>query len=53
MGFFSSGYKYGQRVDAVWNDIELDPIYEAKCVGHLVPGDLLWIVGHREKTTCK
>lgn len=28
--------------------IELDPIYEAKCLPHLQPGDLLWLVGHRQ-----
>lgn len=29
------------------NDINLDPYYEAKCVEHLLPGDLFWIVGIR------
>lgn len=27
--------------------VALDPIYEAKCIGHLAHGDLLWIVGVR------
>jgi 1-aminocyclopropane-1-carboxylate deaminase/D-cysteine desulfhydrase-like pyridoxal-dependent ACC family enzyme len=27
--------------------IELDPVYEAKCVAWLLPGDLFWIVGKR------
>ena len=27
--------------------VELDPIYEAKCVPFMQPGDLLWVVGHR------
>jgi hypothetical protein len=27
--------------------VELDPLYEAKCLPHLQPGDLLWIVGRR------
>lgn len=31
--------------------IDLDPIYEAKCVPFLEQGDLLWIVGHRKHTT--
>jgi DNA modification methylase len=33
--------------------LELDPIYEAKCLPYLRPGDLLWVVGIRqtEKTT--
>lgn len=29
-------------------DIELDPIYEAKCLPFLKPGDLLWVVAHRK-----
>ncbi len=28
--------------------IQLDPIYEAKCVDYLEPGDLFWIVGIRQ-----
>lgn len=28
--------------------VELDPIYEAKCLPFLKPGDLLWVVGHRK-----
>ena len=28
-------------------DLELDPIYEAKCIEYLRPGDLLWTVGVR------
>jgi hypothetical protein len=28
--------------------LELDPIYEAKCLPHLRAGDLLWVVGRRE-----
>lgn len=28
-------------------DLELDPIYEAKALPHLRPGDLFWIVGRR------
>ncbi len=27
--------------------LELDPIYEAKCLPYLLPGDLLWVVGCR------
>ena len=30
-----------------WNGIALDPIYEAKCVPFLEPGDLMWVVGVR------
>lgn len=28
--------------------VELDPIYEAKCIPFMQPGDLLWVVGHRK-----
>ena len=28
-------------------DLELDKIYEAKCLPYLKDGDLLWIVGKR------
>ena len=28
--------------------VRLDPIYEAKCIPFLAPGDLLWVVGIRE-----
>jgi 1-aminocyclopropane-1-carboxylate deaminase/D-cysteine desulfhydrase-like pyridoxal-dependent ACC family enzyme len=31
------------------NNIELDPVYEAKCLPYLTEGDLLWIVGKRSK----
>jgi 1-aminocyclopropane-1-carboxylate deaminase/D-cysteine desulfhydrase-like pyridoxal-dependent ACC family enzyme/DNA modification methylase len=30
------------------DDIELDPVYEAKCLPFLQPGDLFWIVGVRQ-----
>jgi hypothetical protein len=29
-------------------DLDLDPVYEAKCLPYLQPGDLLWVVGRRE-----
>jgi 1-aminocyclopropane-1-carboxylate deaminase/D-cysteine desulfhydrase-like pyridoxal-dependent ACC family enzyme len=29
-------------------DVELDPIFEAKCLPFLEPGDLFWVVGIRE-----
>ena len=29
-------------------ELELDPVYEAKCLPFLRPGDLLWVVGRRE-----
>ena len=33
--------------DHVWNGIDLDPIYEAKCIPYVEKKDLLWITGHR------
>jgi hypothetical protein len=32
-------------------DLELDPVYEAKCLRFLKAGDLLWVVGIRESAT--
>jgi 1-aminocyclopropane-1-carboxylate deaminase/D-cysteine desulfhydrase-like pyridoxal-dependent ACC family enzyme len=31
----------------VLHGIQLDPVYEAKCLAYLEPGDLLWVVGIR------
>jgi len=42
-----SGEAYETEVHASVGPVELDPVYEAKCVPHLQPGDMLWIVGHR------
>lgn len=33
-----------------WQGIELDPMYEAKCIPFLAPGDCLWCVGIRESS---
>ena len=44
----SSGVPYARHVDASIGDIVLDPVYEAKCVGHLQAGDAFWIVGCRD-----
>lgn len=38
---------YKNTLQLLWNGIDLDPIYEAKCVEFLQPGDLFWIVGRR------
>lgn len=38
---------YHNAVDAWVGEVNLDPIYEAKCREYLQEGDLLWIVGHR------
>jgi len=42
-----SSVEYSTKIRAFIDDIELDPIYEAKCLEFLQPGDLLWIVGKR------
>lgn len=42
-----SPYDYHDSVDAWVGDVNLDPIYEAKCRDFLEEGDCLWIVGHR------
>jgi len=31
-----------------WGDVQLDPIYEAKCIPYFQEGDLFWVVGCRE-----
>ena len=36
-----------KSVSQTIGDIELDPIYEAKCVPFLQSGDLMWIVGRK------
>lgn len=41
--------KYQQAVSASLGGVDLDPHYEAKVVPWLIPGDLFWIVGHRER----
>lgn len=43
----AAGLPYSHRVSARVGDVTLDPIYEAKCVRFLFPGDLLWVVGVR------
>lgn len=43
-----SEHGYHEHVAAtVAGGLVLDPVYEAKCVPYLQPGDLLWIVGRR------
>lgn len=39
---------FHQEVTASVGGVDLDPVYEAKCFEFLQPGDLLWIVGHRD-----
>ena len=42
-----SDYKYDKYLDKQIGPIDLDPIYEAKLVKYLRPGDLFWLVGIR------
>jgi hypothetical protein len=44
-------YKYADHIESFLGPISLDPVYEAKCREFLQPGDLFWIVGHREPYT--
>lgn len=43
----AAGVPYAKSVEAALGGLLLDPIYEAKAVRFLVPGDLLWVVGIR------
>jgi 1-aminocyclopropane-1-carboxylate deaminase/D-cysteine desulfhydrase-like pyridoxal-dependent ACC family enzyme len=43
----AAGVPYAKSVDAELGGLLLDPIYEAKAVRFLRPGDLLWVVGIR------
>lgn len=42
-----SRHNYTDAVAGMIGDVTLDPYYEAKCLEHLQPEDLLWIVGKR------
>lgn len=39
--------RYDEHVQATIGRVLLDPVYEAKCLPFLQPGDLFWIVGIR------
>lgn len=39
---------YHTKVEAYLGPVKLDPVYEAKCLEFLEPGDLFWIVGIRQ-----
>lgn len=41
------GAYHTPAVETVLEGVQLDPIYEAKCIPFLQPGDLLWVVGVR------
>lgn len=38
---------YHEHVQGGYGGVPLDPVYEAKCLPYLQPGDLFWIVGRR------
>jgi hypothetical protein len=45
----ASGLDYHAEAErTTLGDLALDPIYEAKCLPFLQPGDLLWVVGIRQ-----
>lgn len=43
-----SKHHYEKEINVKIEDLELDPIYEAKCFEYLKENDLLWIVGKRK-----
>lgn len=43
-----AGVDYHEKIEASVGPVKLDPVYEAKCVRFLEPGDLLWVVGIRQ-----
>ncbi len=43
-----AGVPYERPVPGRLGDLVLDPIYEAKCLPHLLPCDMLWVVGIRQ-----
>lgn len=46
-----SELKYEQHAPTTTlGDVQLDPVYEAKCLPYLADGDLLWVVGIRATT---
>ena len=48
VSFLPAEVPYSARVkNSVLYGIPLDPVYEAKCIPFIKPGDCLWIVGNR------
>lgn len=39
---------HAQPASTEFQGLQLDPHYEAKCIEHLQPGDMLWVVGIRQ-----
>lgn len=51
VGLVPAGIDYHQPAPVTeFDGVPLDPIYEAKCLPFLEPGDLLWVVGRRLET---
>ena len=42
-----AGVDYHDEVEVTLGEVQLDPVYEAKCARYLVSGDVLWCVGIR------
>lgn len=42
-----SPHEYHDLIHAKIGGVLLDPVYEAKCVEYMQPGDLLWVIGIR------
>jgi len=40
-----SVHPYERHVDAMIDDVVLDPVYEGKCKEYLLPGDVFWMIG--------
>lgn len=43
-----AGVDYAVHVPGVAGGVDLDPVYEAKVLPYLAPGDVFWVVGHRD-----
>lgn len=43
-----AAHGFHDEVEGAVGSLRLDPVYEAKCAALLQPGDLLWIVAHRD-----
>ena len=48
VSFVDADEKYKEHVAANIGGIDLDPVYEAKCVKYLEDDDIFWVVGHRD-----
>jgi len=49
---YKSNINYDREIkDNIFHGINLDPIYEAKCIPYINDGDLFWIIGNRKNIT--